>query len=362
VLVGISMAAIIVLTLPPASGARRAPTVDRLRAEDADLAARARSAVLGLYALDARLGAARAQLGALEGRQERLRAERSSIDLQLRLARLDSRLSLDRVASRLRYLYDYGTTTSSLDVIMGSASLSQALSRLDDVNEVASANQSVIVQLHSAKGRLSWLSRVLTARERQLAQTTSSVAVTVAGLGQAEAERSAYISQLQRRQAYNAQDIARLTAEAQAAEQRSQALARERAREAATRVQIAAPAHLSFAPAASLTDRFTLDESSPAPSVAPPLAAGQQTITVVATGYDLGGTTSTGLPVGYGVAAVDPSVIPLGTRMTIPGYGEAVAADTGGAIVGTRIDLWFPSAAAALAWGVRTVTIAVSDE
>jgi 3D (Asp-Asp-Asp) domain-containing protein len=43
--------------------------------------------------------------------------------------------------------------------------------------------------------------------------------------------------------------------------------------------------------------------------------------------------------------------------MTIPGYGEGVAADTGGAVQGAAIDLWFPSTAQALAWGRRTVTI-----
>ncbi len=64
---------------------------------------------------------------------------------------------------------------------------------------------------------------------------------------------------------------------------------------------------------------------------------------MIATGYSMPGTTATGLPVGWGVAAVDPSVIPLGTHMTIPGYGDAVAADTGGAVVGATIDLWFPT-------------------
>jgi len=50
-------------------------------------------------------------------------------------------------------------------------------------------------------------------------------------------------------------------------------------------------------------------------------------------------------------------VIPLGTHMTVPGYGEAIAADTGTAIIGDRIDLWFPTLAQAQAWGRRTVTI-----
>ena len=80
-------------------------------------------------------------------------------------------------------------------------------------------------------------------------------------------------------------------------------------------------------------------------------------MTVVSTAYALTGTTATGIPVGPGIVAVDPSVIPLGTRMTIPGYGEGVAADTGGAIIGARIDVWVPTEAQAVTWGVRTVTI-----
>ena len=83
------------------------------------------------------------------------------------------------------------------------------------------------------------------------------------------------------------------------------------------------------------------------------------TMTVSATGYSLRGRTATGIPVGWGVVAVDPSVIPLGTRMTIPGYGEGIAADTGSAVVGATIDLWFPTLAQARAWGRQTVTISL---
>ncbi len=49
----------------------------------------------------------------------------------------------------------------------------------------------------------------------------------------------------------------------------------------------------------------------------------------------------------YGIVAVDPNVIPLGTRMFIPGYGYAVAADTGGAVKGYIIDLGFPDGVSA---------------
>jgi len=54
-----------------------------------------------------------------------------------------------------------------------------------------------------------------------------------------------------------------------------------------------------------------------------------------------------------------PGLIPLGTRLTIPGYGLAVAADVGSGVHGPMIDLWFPTLAQARAWGRRTVTIAL---
>ncbi len=69
------------------------------------------------------------------------------------------------------------------------------------------------------------------------------------------------------------------------------------------------------------------------------------------------GTTATGLPVGWGVVAVDPSVIPLGTHMTIPGYGEAVAADTGGGDHRRHDRPLVPDDRAGERWGRRTVTI-----
>lgn len=85
---------------------------------------------------------------------------------------------------------------------------------------------------------------------------------------------------------------------------------------------------------------------------------------VVATGYsaaqpDLDDRTATGALARYGVIAVDPNVIPLGTRVYVPGYGFAVAADTGGAIDGKRIDLCFDTVAEALAWGRRSVNIII---
>lgn len=59
------------------------------------------------------------------------------------------------------------------------------------------------------------------------------------------------------------------------------------------------------------------------------------------------------------VIAVDPSVIPLGTKVWVEGYGEAIAADTGGAIKGNKIDLFMADKSDAYEWGRKTVTLKV---
>jgi 3D (Asp-Asp-Asp) domain-containing protein len=69
------------------------------------------------------------------------------------------------------------------------------------------------------------------------------------------------------------------------------------------------------------------------------------------------GYTASGYHAGHGIVAVDPRVIPLGTRLYIPGYGFAIAGDTGGAIVGRRIDLGFDSLGDAMAFGRRAVKV-----
>ncbi len=346
----------VLLALPPSSGADQSPSIAQLQAENADLAAKARSAELDLYSLDAQLASAQSRLASLEVEMARLEAQRRSIREELGVAVRDIRLSERLVAARLRYLYDYGAGPSPLEVVLGSASISQVLTGLDEVNNVSAADTSVLAQLHTARSRLGWLAHALAVRGQRLAAAQREVAATITELGQAQAARTAYLSQLEQQQSYNNQRISVLTAEAQAALERALQLQREREAAAAaarslTVVPTAQGPQLSAEPSAA-APAVSAGSSSPAPG-------GGQSITVTATGYDLHGTTATGVPVGYGVAAVDPSVIPLGTHFTVPGYGEVVAADTGGAIVGPRVDLWFPTAAQAEAWGVRTVTIVV---
>lgn len=77
----------------------------------------------------------------------------------------------------------------------------------------------------------------------------------------------------------------------------------------------------------------------------------------IVTAYCLIGTTATGTHTAPGTIAVDPRVIPLGSIVYVPGYGYGRARDTGGAIKGARLDVWFGSCARARQWGVKRVTV-----
>ena len=97
-----------------------------------------------------------------------------------------------------------------------------------------------------------------------------------------------------------------------------------------------------------------------------PAASEGYTLTVEATAYSYAeaglssytadGTNLVNDPM---VIAVDPRVIPLGTMVEIPGYGVFRAADTGGAIVGNKIDVHFPTVAQTYNFGRRTITIRI---
>ena len=333
----VAVATIAALSLFPALSGATSPSATSLRALDAQLEAQQRSAVLGLYALDHQLSAAQASLDSLRAQAASLRAQRRELDHELTIARRGSAIAQRELGDQLRALYEQ-RHVSSIEIILGAKSLDQALSEIDNLSTTTAQSNAIITQVDQARRRLAVVSKGLAARTTALTAATRQAETVTDSLTVTRTQRSSYIDSLATKRALNERQIAKLEVQARAAAARSAAL-EEAARQAAA------------SPPPAAVD----DVASPLASTPPP--AGGTEMTVSATGYALSGRTATGLPVGYGIAAVDPSVIPLGTHFYVPGYGEAVAADTGGAIAGDTIDLWFPSGAEAAAWGRRTVTI-----
>ena len=322
-------AGLIVCALVPVAGGA-GPSASDLKQQSVQLSARSHAAVLELYALDSQLAGARVRLESARSQAARVRTLRANVALRLRIARRVLAVSNRALADRLRVLYEQGET-DPVAVLLGAQSLDEAVTRLDDLHSLAAQDEAVIRQTRQARRSLLRLRGTLAARQRHLDALAGEAEAAVTQLERTRAARSAYVAQLRAEERMNATRLTAVQARASAAAQKAAQIS-------------SAPA--PAAPAAG---------APPAVGAAP--VAGGRTLTVLATGYSLTGTTATGLPVGYGVAAVDPSVIPLGTHMTIPGYGEAVSADTGGAIIGATIDLWFPTVGQANAWGRRVVTI-----
>lgn len=316
------------LTLVAASAALAAPgTAIRGGAGSADgtirqLDAQAHQALLSLYALDSRLQTWHTRVASLEQQAAALRAERASVRQELGAARASLKTGRHRLAAELRALYERGNV-DPVAVVLGAESLTKGLRRLDDLSRVSDQSRQIVTATTAARERLLRSQERLAAAERRLARSLAAARRAEQSLAQTVAARRAYISSLQARARMRAAQVRNVAAAAQAAQQKSQHL------------QPATPS------------------SSP-----PPPPSGKRRLTVTATCYDLSGTTATGMPVGQGVVAVDPSVIPLGTRLYVPGYGNGVAADVGGAVKGAVIDLWMTPTQCA-AWGRRTVTITI---
>ena len=107
------------------------------------------------------------------------------------------------------------------------------------------------------------------------------------------ARSASYLASLREEQALNRQQIAELTDQAAQAESRSQDVG---------------------------SSGGEAEAAASRPALAPPTSGAKMTVS--STGYCLRGTTATGIPVAWGVIATDPTVIPLGTRMFVPGYGR----------------------------------------
>jgi peptidoglycan DL-endopeptidase CwlO len=296
------------------------PSTASLRKQVARTESRHRAAVLSLFALETQLSRVRDQLGSVRARSSTVRRAEASVRLQRAIAQQALRVSQRQLGARLRALYMAGDA-DPIAVILGASSIDEMMTGLDGIARAAEQNRSVIVQTRSARSRLALTQQTLVTEEAELAGLEAAAVRTADSLVQTRADRTAYVRSLAAQEGLTRARIAALDRQAQAADVK----------------------------AASLTPG----------GLAPPGAGPQpgQTMTVSVSAYSLPGHTSSGLPVGYGVAAVDTSLIPFGTRFFVPGYGETVAADHGTSIIGPRIDIWFPTLAQAQAWGRRTVVI-----
>ncbi len=309
-----------------------------LRAQEAALARRAHGALLDLYALESRLARARGSVESLRARSARLAYERELTRRRAAAVRRSLTNAQRRLAQTLRSLYKQGHP-DAVAILLGAVSVDQAAAGIDNLKRAARADSRLIQEMKQKEARVRLLEAQLRARDQALAFARRSAAAAVAQFHQVAHARSQTLAALRARRDLTGREVARLDTLARRAERRSVGL-----------IIRPAPAATTL----KTTVRPPVAKTAPGPS-----GSATRTLIVDAVAYHLSGRTASGLPVAVGVVAVDPTVIPLGTRMFVPGYGPAVAADVGSAVKGNIIDLWMSTRAEAMAWGRRTVTITI---
>jgi 3D (Asp-Asp-Asp) domain-containing protein len=293
-----------------------APT-PRVQGTTQQLGTQTHQALLSLYALDSQLQAWKARLGSLQAEAADLRARQASLRHELVADETSFKTSRRSLIIDLRALYERGDV-DPVAVVLGAKSLGTGLSQLDALSRAADQSQQIVAATSAAHRRLLRSQHLLAVEARRLSRSLAAARQATERLRATVASRTTYIASLRARE--RAVQVQNVEAQAQAAQQKSQQI-------------------------------------QPTTSTTGP-SAGKHQLVVSATCYDLSGRTATGMPVGQGVVAVDPSVIPLGTKLFVPGYGNGVAADVGGGIKGDTIDLWMTASQCA-AWGRRTVTITI---
>lgn len=309
---------------------------------------------------------------------------------------------------RLSSYQNTGGDLGYLEVIFGSAGFEEFISRFTAVSTITKADNDLVEEqkravekveskeeevkekLTEAEQTKDKLAKINEVKKGQKSELVKSVASAEKEQSKLEEKKASYVKE--------GNDIKALEAKVEAIQQeKNKALAEQveeqeaEQKETSNVEQVSAKNTDNQAPKkAKATDKKTQPKSTnqtankpkkdkqttskpkpdkkPVEKPAKPSNDSIKEITMSATGYTAkcagcSGITATGIDLNSNpnakVVAVDPSVIPLGSRVWVSGYGEAIAGDTGGAIKGNRIDLHFPTKEAALGFGRGTVTVKI---
>ncbi|MFL0249316.1 3D domain-containing protein [Clostridium neuense] len=264
----------------------------------------------------------------------KLANEMKNSELQLKSTEDKLNNQQDLLKKRVRAMYMNGKS-SYLQIVFSSKSFSDLLSNVNTVTSVMNFDNNILSNVEKEKKNILVQKENLGYANKQLEALKTSNETTLSKLNNDIKQEKTLL--------------------ASATEKEKQLIAKQQAeQEAAAKAK-----QLAAQRVAASSNQNTVN----VPLLANPASAGK-TISVVATAYSDNGCTSTGPhtsrnPGGYSTIAVDPRVIPLNSKVYVQGYGYAIAADTGGAIIGNRIDVFFPSDAECESWGVRTVSVTI---
>lgn len=271
------------------------------------------------------------------------------------------------VAKQMRAMQaNGGGTLSYIDIVASSKNLSDMIMRLTNLHVVLTAEsdqaRSLIEKeesLKTMKVKLEESQETLVKNQNDYQGQVDALQSNISGLKDKISSNKQLLSEMQAKAAaeQKARDeaLAKSVADVKA---KAAAKAATKAEQEKTKDSSSSESNNSVStqtPADTNSNTTTNNNNSSSTT------SGGRTLNVEATAYALNGITATGIDLSKNpiCIAVDPSVIPLNSLVEVPGYGIAIAGDTGGAIVGNIIDVHFPSNDQAIAWGRKNIQITV---
>ncbi|GCD10065.1 3D domain-containing protein [Clostridium tagluense] len=248
----------------------------------------------------------------------------------------------DLFEKRARAMY-INSVDSYLEVLLASTSFSDLISRVDTLERIIEYDKNLIAKIEEQRTSIIKHKDTLTNENNKLSALKTNNEIILTKLSKDIKEHKVLLSNVTKKET-------KLIADKNAKELAAAKILKE----------------LEAIKTATLSRQLASSKSSTSNSDAIPIDLSKSTnyFIMQSTAYSMGGFTSSGSrttrnPNGYSTIAVDPSVIPMGSKVYIEGYGYAIASDTGSAIKNNLIDVFFNTEAEVLNWGRRDVRIRI---
>ena len=297
----------------------------------------------------------------------------------------DSKVEIEErealMSQRLRSMYKSNITTDMMYYILTSENIFDLFSRIEAVSKLISVDKNIISDINDKKDSLVKDNEILEDKQKELKTLSAAIENDLSIVNQKKEEQESLLAELNEEK-----DAVMSIIEANEVNLVSNTISTVESSDSISQLKDALNTLTGILPqlnsnyAISLVEesisnaKYKIDslESAKASTsedgssldVSGSNSEYLSTYSMSATAYTGHGLTALGLkpvrnPNGLSTVAVDPNVIPLGSKVFVEGYGYAIASDTGGAIKGNKIDLYFNTVADCYSFGRRTVTVHV---
>ena len=278
-----------------------------------------------------------------------------------------------KLSTRIRSIYKSNLSSNMLLFLINSESISDLFSRLNAVTKIVSLDKALMEEIDLQKEKLEKNIDSLKTSEANLVSLQNTIKEDLKEVEDKKSTQQIYLDKLNDQKdeifaVIEANEKALIEHPLSVINSSSSSLTE--VQEAVNTLEMLIPQFSSSYVIGLAQDGINIGnsiiEEANKPAPLPPVSTedGKATYSMESTAYTGGGFTAMGLkpvrnPDGISTIAVDPNVIPLGSKVYVSGYGVAIASDTGGAIKGNIIDVYFNTYSECISWGRRQVEVTV---